>query len=91
MKKMSNTYEVDGIRYTKSNHRMKYNPEFHENHGKPFTVKELVYMCSMWHSTKKADIAMALGRTHGTVLSKANSLRKSGEFEHFKKLGENEK
>lgn len=84
---MTKTYVEDGITYTASNHRMRYNPEFHENHGKPFTVQELIYMCSMWASTKKADIAAALGRTHGTVLSKAYDLRKSGEFEYYRLLG----
>lgn len=86
---MAETYEKEGIKYTSSNHRMRYNPEFHENHGKPFTVKELAYMCSMWEGTKKADIALALGRTHGTVLSKVYSLKKSGQFEHYKKIGSN--
>ncbi|MER2005847.1 MAG: DNA-entry nuclease [Psychrobacillus sp.] len=87
---MSKSYILEGNEFTASNHRMRYNPEFHENHGKPFTVKELSYMCAMWNSMKKADIALALGRTHGTVLSKAHQLRKSGQFEHFKNLGVSE-
>jgi hypothetical protein len=77
----------DGIEYTASNYRMRYNPEFHENHGKPWTVQELVYLCSSYDGMKKADIAAALGRTHGTVLSKAYELKKSGRYEYFKNLG----
>lgn len=80
----------DGLEYTASNHRLRYNPEFHENQGKPFTKDDLVYMCSMWDSMKKADIAMALGKTHGAVLSKAYSLRKNGLFNYYKKLGKEE-
>lgn len=80
----------DGLEYTKSNHRLRYNPEFHENHGKPFTKDDLIYMCSMWDSMKKADIAMALGKTHGTVLSKVYTLRKNGLFDYYKKLGKEE-
>lgn len=80
------TFIKDGCEYTASNHRLRYNPEFHENHGKPFTVSDLVYLCGMYDSMKKADIAMALGRTHATVLSKANELRKSGQFEFYKNL-----
>lgn len=80
-------YEREGIQYTSSNHRMRYNPEFHENHGKPWSVKDLIYLCSSWNGMKKADIAAALGRTHGTVLTKAYELRKTGEFEHFKEMG----
>ncbi|MFJ5716566.1 DNA-entry nuclease [Neobacillus sp. NPDC093127] len=84
---MPKIYIREGIEYTASNHRMKYNPEFHENHGKPFTVKELAFLCSSWEGMKKADIAMALGRTHGTVLSKAYELKRKGQFEYFKKRG----
>lgn len=84
---MAEAYSRDGHEYTASNHRMRYNPEFHENHRQPFTEEDLAYMCAMWDSTKKADIALALGRTHGTILSKAHALKKSGKFEHYKKLG----
>lgn len=80
-------YVKNSIEYSASNHRMCYNPEFHENHGKPFTVNDLIFLCSSWDAMKKADIAMALGRTHGTVLSKAYYLRKSGQFEYYKNLG----
>ncbi|WP_163537211.1 hypothetical protein [Gracilibacillus sp. YIM 98692] len=34
---------------------------------KPFSEDGKAYMCEMWASMKKADIAMALGRTHGKV------------------------
>ena len=85
---MTKTYTEEGIEYTSSNRRMRYNPEFHENHGKPFTTKELAYMCSVYHSKKKADIAMALGRTHSTILSKAHELKKAGLFEHYKNMGD---
>ncbi len=85
---MSEVITIDGIEYTKSNRRMRYNPEFHPNHGKPFTTGDLIYMCSMWDSMKKANIAMALGRTHSTILTKAYELRKSGLFDYYKKLGQ---
>lgn len=81
-------YVRDGIEYTKSNYRMRYNPEYHENHGKPFTTNELVYLCSMWDSMKKQDIALAMGRTHGAVLTMAHTVRKSGQFESYKKRGQ---
>lgn len=84
---MTTTFTENGLEYTSSNKRMRYDPEFHENHGKLFTTDDLIYMCSMWSSMKKVDIAMALGRTHSTVLTKAHTLRKSGQFEHFKQLG----
>lgn len=84
---MSKVILIDGIEYTESNHRMRYNSEFHENYGKHYTKDDLIYMCSMWDSMKKADIAMALGKTHSSVLSKVYYLRKVGLFEHYKNLG----
>lgn len=88
---MTSTYSKDGVEYTASNHRMKYDPEYHENHGKPWTIEELIFLCSSWNGMKKADIALALGRTHGTVLSKAYYLKKNRQFDYYKKLGEEER
>lgn len=85
---MIKTHTKDGIEYVTSNTRMRYNPEFHENHGKPWSTEDLAYMCSSWDAHKKADIAMAVGRTHTTILTKVHKLRKSGQFEHYKKLGD---
>ncbi|NFM30656.1 hypothetical protein FDC02_04970 [Clostridium botulinum] len=84
---MAKIITIDGLEYTKSNHRLRYNPGFHENHGKLFTKDDLIYMCSMWDSMKKADIAMALGRTHSTILSKKYYLKKIGLFDYYKRLG----
>lgn len=81
------TYVKDGIEYTSSNRRMRYNPEFHENHGKPFSKDDLIYLCSMWGSMQIADIALALGKTHSTVATKAYKLKKIGLFNYYKKLG----
>jgi hypothetical protein len=77
----------DGIEYTASNRRMRYNPEFHENHGKPYTKDDFTYMCSMHGSMKLADIAMALGKTHSSVAAKFYYLKKIGLFDHYRKLG----
>jgi hypothetical protein len=84
---MAEIVVIEGLEYTKSNHRLRYNPEFHENHGLPFTREDKIYMCSMWDSTPKADIAMALGKTLGTVLSKKYNLKKQGLFGYYEKLG----
>ncbi|WP_202882543.1 DNA-entry nuclease [Gracilibacillus saliphilus] len=77
-------------KYPVQKYRMPYNPDFHENHNKDWTVDELIYMCSMWDVTKKADIALALGRTHASVLTQADKLRKSGDFEYYKKLADSQ-
>jgi hypothetical protein len=67
--------------------RIKYNPEFHENYKQPWTAEDLEYMCAVWDGMKKADIAMALSRTHGAVLEKAHYLRKVGLFNGYRKRG----
>ncbi|QVK19781.1 hypothetical protein KHQ81_15645 (plasmid) [Mycoplasmatota bacterium] len=86
-KELPNVVIIDGLEYTKSNSRLRYNAEYHENYKNHWTTEELCYMCSMWDSRKKADIALALGRTHGSVLTMAYQLRKKGKFEYYKKLG----
>lgn len=37
----------DGITFDKMG-RMQYNPIFHTNHGKPFTVSDLIYLCKYY-------------------------------------------
>lgn len=78
---------IDKIEYTSSNKRMRYNPEFHDKHNKPFTEDDYIYICSMWKNTKKLDISFALGRTVGSVCLKKYELKKNGLFEYYKKLG----
>ena len=65
---------------------MMYNPEFHENHKKPWSLKDIIYLCGMWDSTRKKDIALALGRTENTCLSRAHDIKKSGDFDKYKKM-----
>lgn len=69
-------------------YREPYNPEVHPNHGKPWTTKELMYLCSMYDGTAKHDLSLALGRTHSSILTMADTLRRQGLFERYKKLGE---
>lgn len=85
---MVKRYERDGVVYSASNHRMCYDPEFHENHGKAWSQNDLIYLCKSWDGMKKADIALALGRTHATILQKAYELRKNGDFDKFKEMEE---
>lgn len=87
MSNITATYKVEGIEYTASNHRIRYNPDFHENHGRPWSDDDLAYLCASWDVMLKEDIAMALGRTHGTVLTKAHELKKSGKFEEYREMG----
>ena len=77
----------DGFFYSISQRQFIYNPELHENHNKPYTVSDLAYICSVWDSKKKNDIALAMGRTNASLRMKVQFLRKEGLFEHYKQLG----
>lgn len=83
---MVKTYTKDGIEYCKSNHRMCYNSEFHDQHGKGWSKEDLAYMVQMRPHTQWADISLALGRTHGTCMSKYYMLKKRGLLEYYKNL-----
>lgn len=67
--------------------RMKYHPDYHPNHGKPYTTQELSYLCKMYegHGNRKR-MSMALGRTEASLASLVHHLRKSGKFDQFKNL-----
>lgn len=80
------TYEVDGVRYRKSNNRMVYDPEYHENYGKRWTDEDLAYLVQMRPGTKWADISLALGRTHDTCADKYYKLKKAGKLDYYKSL-----
>lgn len=72
--------------------RMKYHPDYHFNHGKPFTLRDLVYICKNYKRGQVKRLALAVGRTEHVVRSKVNTLRnhqKMGEqsmFDYYKSL-----
>lgn len=69
-----------------SSGRMKYNPEYHFNQGKPYTLSELVYICQQYRMGNRKTLSMAVGRTEGTLAALIYKLKKSGEFEYYKNL-----
>lgn len=86
IKRESEVLVKDGIAYTKSNNRMRYDPEYHENHGKLWTTKDIIYLCGMWKSAPTRTIALCLGRTESTCLTKVYKLKQRGQFEEFRKM-----
>jgi biotin operon repressor len=68
-------------------YRIPYDPELHDMHKKAWSEEDLMYLCSMYENTKGADLALSLGRTHATVMSKVYYLRKTGLFENYKQRG----
>lgn len=58
--------------------RMKYNPELHPNHKKPWTTHDQKYLIDFYATSTPNEISLALGRTVGVVIDKACRLRKQG-------------
>lgn len=79
-------YEIDGVKYRKSNKRMVYDPEFHDNHGKRWSEEDKAYLVQMRPAMKWKDLSLALGRTHDVCLYKYNQIKKQGKLKYYKNL-----
>lgn len=73
----------DGIK-TDRYGRMMYHPDFHPNHKKPFTEEEMEYICKFYDIDGPRAISFALGRTEKTIMTKINTLKKSGLYEKYR-------
>lgn len=76
---------VDGIEYDNFK-RMKYHPDFHFSHGKPFSESDLEYICKYYEVDHSRTIAFAIGKTEHTIRTKVNELKKKGLYEYYKNL-----
>ena len=66
--------------------RMKYHPEFHENHGKSWTADDLEYLCKFHDTCGLNDIGFALGRPATSCATKIDYLKKQGQYEFYRNL-----
>lgn len=66
--------------------RITYNPEIHDNQGTVWSEEDKEYLCKYESIDEMETVAMALGRTRGTVVEKLKKLRKNGQFEYYKNL-----
>nr|WP_225893366.1 DNA-entry nuclease [Bacillus toyonensis] len=67
---------------------MKHHSDYYPNHKKPYTTKELAYICKYYGFGKVKGIALSLGRTETNIRQLVNVLRKNGTFEKYKDMGE---
>ena len=74
----------DGLEYTASNGRLRYNPELHDQHGELWVKDDLLYLCGLWERGRGQEIALALGRTVSTCMTKVYQLRKGGVFTRYR-------
>ena len=68
------------------NCRMAYHPETCSKHYRAFTTKELAYLCYWYGNVSSREIPLALGRTQKSILNKAERLKKSGQFDSYKRM-----
>lgn len=73
---------IDGIEYD-GFHRMRYHPEFHFNHGKPFSKDDLEYLCVFYEIDNIRTLAFALGKTEHVCRVKYMALKKAGRVEYY--------
>lgn len=75
--------QLDGIQYDNLG-RMKYHPDFHPNHGKPFTTDELIYICKYHDVDDPRTLSFAIGKTEHTIASKITRLRHDGKYDMYR-------
>lgn len=60
--------------------RMKYNPDLHQNNGKPWSKEDLDYLINWYEIIGLEEISMALERSEVTVAAKVAYLRRKGKM-----------
>lgn len=58
--------------------RMKFNPELHQNNGKPWSDEDLEYLINWYEKIGLEEMSLAVGRSEVTVAAKVGYLRKRG-------------
>ena len=66
--------------------RLLYHPELHENHRKEWTLDELEYLCKFYRASDLNDMSLALGRPATACAMKMAYLKKTGQYELYRKL-----
>lgn len=66
--------------------RLKYHPELHPNHKKPWSEEDIEYLCKYAEVDTLDNISLALGRTCQIVVYKLRTLRRDGKYDYYKTL-----
>lgn len=69
--------------------RMKYHPDYHFNHGHPFSEEDIMYLCKFWETVNVKELSLGLGRTEMTLASLITRLKRDDRYdEYIKKYDE---
>lgn len=66
--------------------RMKYHPDFHENHRKKWSEEDMEYLCKFETVDDLETLGLALGRTKATVAEKLSLLKENGQYNYYRNL-----
>lgn len=66
-------------------YRLNYSPELCTSHYRGYTTNELIYICCWYGIVSSREIALALGRTQKSIQNRVEKLKKSGEFEEYRR------
>ena len=66
--------------------RMNYHPDFHENHGKPFTDEEKEYIAKYYKTDGARKVSFALGRTEKAIMEKYSEMNRNGTLDYYRSL-----
>jgi hypothetical protein len=69
-----------------SHGRTMFNPSYHTNHRKPFTLDDLIYISKFIDYDGLKSLSLALGKTEKTIASKLSTMRKTGEYYRYKAM-----
>lgn len=74
---------LDGVSYSFGRY-MDYHPNYHPNHGKPFSREDLEYLCTYYDFDDIRTLAFALGRTERTCICRYGRLKKLGLLDYYR-------
>jgi len=75
--------QEDDIQYDRRG-RMLYHPEFHENHGKPFSESDREYLCKYFEYDGRFSVSLGLGKTEVAIKGELDRIRKAGLMAYYK-------
>jgi hypothetical protein len=76
---------MDDVKYDQWG-RILYHPEYHTEHGKPYSEEDLEYLCKFCQVDGLKIMSWALGRPETSISNKLRELKKSGKFTYYQKL-----
>jgi len=66
--------------------RMMYNPKYHPNQGKLYTIDEMIYLSKYSDIDGLKSMSYALGKTETSISNKITLMKVSGQYDFYRSL-----